>query len=137
MVLEYLPADRSRSGWRRRPLPTPRPSGSAREIAAGLAHAHDRGLVHRDLKPSNVLFDAEGRAKIADFGIVHMDAATGLTEAGTVMGTAAYILAGTGGGRARDAGERRLRVRRHPLPDADRPAAVRGPGRPHGGGNAP
>jgi eukaryotic-like serine/threonine-protein kinase len=92
MVLEYLPGgtleERLAPG---RPLTDSETGGIAREIAAGLAHAHDRGLVHRDLKPSNVLFDAEGRAKIADFGIVHMDAATGLTEAGTVMGTAAYI----------------------------------------------
>src|SRR5919198_4727707 len=61
------------------------------EIAAGLAHAHARGLVHRDLKPANVLFDADGRAKIADFGIVHIGGATGVTEAGTVLGTAAYM----------------------------------------------
>ena len=85
-------AGRSRSGWRPgRPLPDAETERIAGEIAAGLAHAHERGLVHRDLKPSNVLFDAEGRAKIADFGIAHMDAATGLTEAGTVLGTAAYI----------------------------------------------
>jgi serine/threonine-protein kinase len=92
MVLEYLPGgtleERLASG---RPLTDAETERIVREVAAGLAHAHDRGLVHRDLKPSNVLFDAEGRAKIADFGIVHMDAATGLTEAGTVMGTAAYI----------------------------------------------
>jgi serine/threonine protein kinase len=63
----------------------------ARELAAGLAHAHDHGVVHRDLKPSNVLFDGEGRAKIADFGIAQALGQTTLTGVGTVLGTAAYI----------------------------------------------
>jgi len=63
----------------------------ARDLADGLAHAHAHGLIHRDLKPANVLFDSEGRAKIADFGIARMGNAGTLTEAGTVLGTAAYI----------------------------------------------
>src|SRR5436305_11329826 len=92
MVLEYLPGgtleDRLRPG---RPLPDAESEEIARGMAAGLAHAHERGLVHRDLKPSNVLFDADDRPKIADFGIARMGGAGTLTEAGTVMGTAAYI----------------------------------------------
>jgi serine/threonine-protein kinase len=92
MVLEFLPGgtlEDQLSGDH--PLPDEQTARIARDLADGLAHAHGRGLVHRDLKPANILFDSEGRAKIADFGIAHMGDAGTLTEAGTVLGTAAYI----------------------------------------------
>jgi eukaryotic-like serine/threonine-protein kinase len=92
MVLEFLPG-----GSLDERLVPGRPYGDeetavlAGELASGLAHAHERGLVHRDLKPANVLFDAEGRAKIGDFGIARLGGARTLTETGTLLGTAAYI----------------------------------------------
>jgi serine/threonine-protein kinase len=92
MVLELVPGgtleDRLRDA---RPLPDAETARIAAEIAAGLAHAHEREFVHRDLKPANVLFDGDGRAKIADFGIARISGAGTLTEAGTLLGTAAYI----------------------------------------------
>jgi eukaryotic-like serine/threonine-protein kinase len=92
MVLEHLGGGTLEERLPRgTPLPDDEAQRIAAEIAAGLAHAHARGLVHRDLKPANVLFDGEDRAKIADFGIARMGGAGTLTEAGTVLGTASYI----------------------------------------------
>ena len=92
MVLELLPGgtldDRLRPG---EPLPDDETERITRGIAAGLAHAHAHGLVHRDLKPANVLFDADDRPRIADFGIARLGGDGTLTEAGTVLGTAATI----------------------------------------------
>jgi eukaryotic-like serine/threonine-protein kinase len=92
MALEWLPNGTLEDRLGREPLPPEEAHRIAQGIAAGLAHLHSRGLVHRDLKPANVLFDEEGRPKVADFGLARNAAGPGtLTEAGTVLGTAAYI----------------------------------------------
>ena len=62
------------------------------EVAQGLAYAHVRGLVHRDIKPANLLFDEEGRVRVADFGVARALAEAAWTEpAGAMVGTARYI----------------------------------------------
>jgi eukaryotic-like serine/threonine-protein kinase len=92
MALEWLSGGTLEDRLGPRPLPPDETHRVAAGMAAGLAHLHARGLVHRDLKPANVLFDEEGRTKLGDFGLARHTAGAGtLTEAGTVLGTAAYL----------------------------------------------
>jgi predicted Ser/Thr protein kinase len=78
-------------------LPSDKALEFARRICAGLAAAHDKGVLHRDLKPSNIMIDSKGQVFITDFGLA---AVTGeLREAQAREGTPAYMapeqLAGT------------------------------------------
>ena len=63
----------------------------ASELASALAFAHDKGVIHRDFKPANVFLDDSGTAKLGDFGLAAALDRTRLTEAGTFLGTAAYM----------------------------------------------
>lgn len=64
------------------------------QAAAGLAKAHQQGLIHRDIKPANLLIDGTGDVlKVADFGLARMldDTATHVTRTGEIVGTPAYM----------------------------------------------
>jgi eukaryotic-like serine/threonine-protein kinase len=65
----------------------------ADQASAGLGYAHAAGVVHRDVKPANLLLREDGVLKVTDFGIARAtgDEVTKLTQAGTILGTAAYL----------------------------------------------
>ena len=93
-------ADRIRQG----PLPLDETIGIARQIADALDYAHEHGIVHRDLKPGNVKIRPDGVVKVLDFGLAKISVAQEAsrsnesptitaprTEAGTIVGTVAYM----------------------------------------------
>ncbi|MDE2335630.1 MAG: protein kinase [Rhodospirillales bacterium] len=59
-------------------------------LLGGLAYSHERGVVHRDIKPANIMLTRDGTVKIADFGIARIESSS-MTQAGTIMGTPAYM----------------------------------------------
>jgi serine/threonine protein kinase len=91
LVFEYVPGPTLAAHLRERGglLPAREAVGLMLGVLDAVALAHERGIVHRDLKPSNVLIDAQGRARVMDFGIAAR--AADPREPGTICGTPGYI----------------------------------------------
>lgn len=73
------------------PLPVEEVLRIGAEVAAGLAYAHQRGVIHRDLKPSNIVLSEDGRVRVLDFGIARCLDLQKLTRTGVALGTPAYM----------------------------------------------
>ena len=93
IVFEYVDGENLKQLCERTgPLPVRRALEIAVAVADGLAYAHEHGVVHRDVKPQNVLLSRDGEVKVTDFGIARsLDAESGLTVTGTVLGTSSYL----------------------------------------------
>jgi len=105
IVTELLRGTTLREKLREGPLPLAETLRIARQVAAGLAAAHEKGLTHRDLKPENLFLTDEGWVKILDFGLVKLteqlqetpphapedDGGAVSTAAGRMLGTVGYM----------------------------------------------
>jgi serine/threonine-protein kinase len=118
LVLEYIPGDTLADRLARVPMPTGDALSLARQIARALEAAHESGIVHRDLKPSNIKVRDDGTVKVLDFGLAkaleppgsavdrsHSPTLTSpaMTQAGVILGTAAYMSPEQARGQVADA----------------------------------
>jgi len=95
LVMEYVDGlDLGRVVKRYGPLPIVEACEIIRQVASGLQHAHENGLVHRDIKPNNLMLSTRGEVKILDLGLALLrgdQEVETLTGEGHVMGTADYM----------------------------------------------
>ena len=91
VLLEYCSGGSLFQRLRRGPMDPFDAARTVYELATGLDFLHAEGVLHRDLKPGNVLFDAEGRAKLTDFGVALLAGEHTLTDANIIMGTPGYL----------------------------------------------
>jgi serine/threonine-protein kinase len=92
LAMEYVPGRTLRELLRERGRLSPAEALDLIEgVLAGLAAAHEAGIVHRDVKPENVLLTRNNLVKVADFGLARAAAAGTRTKSGMIIGTAAYL----------------------------------------------
>ena len=104
LVMELVEGESLAERLAHGPLPVAEALTIARQVADALEAAHDKGIIHRDLKPANIALTSDGHVKVLDFGLakafepvgagsVSMSPtlSLGVTQAGMILGTAAYM----------------------------------------------
>jgi hypothetical protein len=108
LVMELVPGDTLAAHIKSGPMPREEALTVAKQVAEALEAAHEKNVVHRDLKPGNIMISPTGLVKVLDFGLAAMAAPAsvapasrpeelsptltmGMTQAGVIMGTAAYM----------------------------------------------
>jgi serine/threonine-protein kinase len=115
LVMELVEGEDLAAHLARGPIPLPDALAIARQILGALEAAHEKGIIHRDIKPANIMVTADGQAKVLDFGLARVagaDAAADQsnsptltamsTQAGMILGTAAYMSPEQAKGRVAD-----------------------------------
>ena len=91
MAMELLEGTELREMMAKGRLPLPFVLDVVAQVADGLAHAHEHGVVHRDIKPANIMIMRDRRAKIMDFGIARVRASDIRTQTGAILGSPKYL----------------------------------------------